>query len=87
MTSYLELMEAFDHYPPELRALIGITLIALLAWAANWMVKKVLLRVLSRVLRMLPVSEGQTAFDDKVVRIVTENGRVLKFTSQGFERE
>jgi miniconductance mechanosensitive channel len=68
MTSYLELMEAFDHYPPELRALIGITLIALLAWVANWIVKKVLLRVLSRVMRMLPVAEGQTAFDDKVVR-------------------
>lgn len=68
MTSYLELMEAFDHYPPELRALIGVVLIALLAWVANWMVKKVLLRLLSRVLRMLPVAEGQTAFDDKVVR-------------------
>ena len=26
MTSYLELMEAFDHYPPELRALIGVVL-------------------------------------------------------------
>ncbi len=24
---------------------------------------------------------------DQVVRIVTENGRTLKFTSQGFERE
>lgn len=24
---------------------------------------------------------------DNVVRIVTENGRTLKFTSQGFERE
>ena len=24
---------------------------------------------------------------DDVVRIVTENGRTLKFTSQGFERE
>ena len=68
MTSYLELMEAFDHYPPELRALIGVVLIALLAWVANWMVKRVLLRLLSRVLRMLPVAEGQTAFDDKVVR-------------------
>lgn len=68
MVSYLQLMEAFDHYPPEIRALIGVGLIAVLAWVANWIVKKVLLRLLTRALRMLPVSEGQITFDATVVR-------------------
>ncbi len=32
-------------------------------------------------------TEVPAGVPDNVVRIITENGRILKFTSQGFERE
>jgi miniconductance mechanosensitive channel len=68
MADFAALMDAFEHYPPAVRALIGVGLIVLLAWFANWVVKKVLLRVLTHALHLLPVGDGQTRFDAAVVR-------------------
>ncbi|MDY0058027.1 MAG: mechanosensitive ion channel [Methyloversatilis sp.] len=66
--NYEGALDWLRRYPPEMHALIGVVLLGLLAWVANWVVKKVLLRLLAHALRMLPVGDGIAGVDAAVAR-------------------
>ncbi|WP_372877399.1 mechanosensitive ion channel family protein, partial [Pseudomonas sp.] len=58
-------LEWLEHYP-ELYTLISVGLLALAAWLGNWVVKRILLRGLHRVLEATSLGQDQALADSRI---------------------
>jgi miniconductance mechanosensitive channel len=58
-------LEWLEHYP-ELYTLISVGLLALAAWLGNWVVKRILLRGLYRVLEATSLGQDQALADSRI---------------------
>jgi miniconductance mechanosensitive channel len=63
---YTAAVEWLEHYP-ELHTLISLSLLLLGAWAANWIVKRILVRGLYRALKSTSVGQDKSLADSHVV--------------------
>ncbi|WP_298187617.1 mechanosensitive ion channel domain-containing protein [uncultured Pseudomonas sp.] len=55
-----------EHYP-ELYSLTGLSLLILAAWLANWVVKRILLRGLYRLLKATPIGQDGTLHNSRII--------------------
>ncbi|MDX1297417.1 MAG: mechanosensitive ion channel [Pseudomonas sp.] len=55
-----------EHYP-ELYSLTGLSLLILTAWLANWVVKRILLRGLYRLLMATPIGQDGALHDSRII--------------------
>ena len=63
---YNDVISWLEQYP-QLYTLISLCLLVLGAWLANWIVKRLLIRGLVRVLQTTPVGKDQLLHDSKVI--------------------
>ena len=68
-----EVVSFLNHFPmlagldPIMQTLISLALLIVAAWLANWVVKRILVRGLVRVLQATPVGKDQLLQDSKVI--------------------
>lgn len=65
-TQYNEVITWLEDYP-QLYTLISLSLLFLGAWLANWVVKRILVRGLIRLLKASPLGHGQSLEDAKFI--------------------
>ncbi|MEJ6656395.1 MAG: mechanosensitive ion channel family protein [Pseudomonas sp.] len=63
---YNDIINWLENYP-QLYTLIALCLLVIGAWLANWIVKRLLVRGLVRLLQATPVGKGQLLHDSKVI--------------------
>ncbi|SFQ07155.1 mechanosensitive ion channel family protein [Pseudomonas borbori] len=63
---YATTLEWLERYP-ELHTLISLILLLLAAWLGNWVVKRILVRGLYRVLKATPLGQDQALSDSRII--------------------
>lgn len=67
MQSYYKVaIEWLEQYP-QLYTLIGIVVLILAAWIANWLVKRILVRGIDKALRATPLGRDSAIFDSRII--------------------
>src|SRR5690554_8035859 len=68
-SQYNDVINWLEHYP-QLYTLIALTALILGAWIANWVVKRILIRGLTRLLRATPLCRDQSLHQLPIISLL-----------------